>query len=139
MNYHRRSIRLPAYDYSREGTYYVTSCAQDRACLFGDVANGEMVLNQRERVVQQCWDDLMRHYNGIELDAFVIMPNHVHGIVVITGDVMAVKSGVVVGAGLKPAPTAIKRHGLPEIIRAFKTFSARKINVMRNTPGKPVW
>ncbi|WP_232280630.1 transposase [Chloroflexus aggregans] len=60
------------------------------------------------------------------MDAFVVMPNHVHGIVVI------------VGAGLKPAPTTT-RHGLPEIVRQFKTFSARRINEMRGTPGVSVW
>ena len=88
MKHHRRSIRLPSYDYSGEGAYYVTICTQDRACLFGRVANGEMALNERGRIVQQCWDDLKGHYTGIELDAFIIMPNHVHAILTITGDVI---------------------------------------------------
>jgi putative transposase len=80
---------------------------------------------------------LTDHYSGIALDTFVIMPNHVHGIIIITDRVMVVDP---VGAGFEPAPTGnAKRHGLPEIIRAFKTFSARKINETRNARDRPVW
>ena len=76
------------------------------------------------------WFDLPNHYAHVRLDAFVIMPNHVHGVIVLTE----------VGAGLKPAPTVVaKRHGLPEIVRGFKTFSSRRINELRGTPGTPVW
>jgi len=69
-------------------------------------------------------------YNHIKLDEYVIIPNHIHGIVIINDDV---------GAGLKPAPTSMKRHGLPEIVRGFKTFSSRRINQYRNTPGQKLW
>jgi putative transposase len=83
--HHRRSIRLKGYDYSQAGAYFVTICTQDRACLFGDVVNGEMLLNAAGRMVQTVWDDVPNHYPGVELDAFVVMPNHVHGIVVVAG------------------------------------------------------
>ena len=97
---------------------------------------GLLVPNQYGALVEQAWNDLPDHYPHLSLDQFVVMPNHIHGIVVLTD----------VRAGLKPAPTAIgpnpappKRHGLPEIIRALKTFSARRINEIRQTPGISVW
>ncbi len=121
----RRPIRLQGYDYSRAGAYFVTVCTHDRLCLFGEIADRRMALNDAGRMVQQVWDDLPNHYSHVELDECVVMPNHVHGIVVI------------VGAGFKPAPT--KRHGLPEIVRALKAFSARRINEIRNTPGVKLW
>ncbi|MDT8423033.1 MAG: transposase, partial [Desulfuromonadales bacterium] len=80
----RRSIRLRDYDYSRAGAYFVTLCTFQRACLFGEVVDGEMRLNEAGRTVQKCWDDIPDHFPHVELDAFVVMPNHVHGIVVIT-------------------------------------------------------
>ncbi|GIV24566.1 MAG: hypothetical protein KatS3mg026_0258 [Bacteroidia bacterium] len=132
----RCSIRLKGYDYSQAGAYFITICTKDRACLFGEVVNGEMRLNDFGQVVHSVWNNLPNHYAGIAMDAFVVMPNHVHGIVII------------VGAGLKPAPittaapattAAPTQHGLPEIIRGFKTFSARRINELRGTPGVPIW
>ena len=80
-NHRRRSIRLPNYDYSRPGAYFVTICVQGRACLFGDVVDGEMRLNDFGRVTYDCWNDIPKHFPHVQLDAFVIMPNHVHGIV----------------------------------------------------------
>ena len=91
-----------------------------------------MTLSEFGSAVQQCWDDLLDHYGQVELGASVIMPNHVHGILVLVDDND-------VGAGFKPAPTSPKRHGLSEIIRAFKTFSARAINELRGAVGTPVW
>lgn len=144
--HHRRSIRLREYDYRCAGAYFVTICAFQRECLFGEVMNGEMWLNEYGNIVQTAWRDLPNHYPYAELDEYVIMPNHFHGVIVITGADM-VGAGLAVagsvGAGLKPALTTSeqheKRHGLPEIIRAFKTFSARRINTLRDNPGCPVW
>ena len=79
----RRSIRLQGYDYSQVGAYYITVCTQDRECLFGDVVDGQMQLNQSGQIVRSLWDSLPQFYEGIELDAFVIMPNHVHGFIAI--------------------------------------------------------
>lgn len=130
----RRSIRLRNYDYTQNGAYFVTICVQDRACLLGTVVGGEMRLSEAGQIVQDVWNGLPSHYPHLQLDAWVIMPNHVHGIIVLHDDT--------VPAGLKPAPTPIataKRHGLPEIVRALKTFSARRINVLRATPGTKFW
>jgi REP element-mobilizing transposase RayT len=80
---HRRSIRLNGYDYASAGAYFVTICAQERACVFGDVVDGEMRANACGRIVQDVWDGLASRYANVDLDAFVVMPNHVHGIIVL--------------------------------------------------------
>ena len=126
----RKALRLPGYDYSQPGAYYVTVVTNQRHCLFGGVVYGEMRLNLCGQTVMECWDDLVRHYPYVRQDKFVVMPNHVHGILVLND---------AVGAGLKPAPTTYRRHGLSEIVRGFKTFSSSRINALRNTPGAPVW
>lgn len=146
QRHHRRSIRLRGFDYTQAGAYFVTVVAQQRARLFGDVVDGEMRSNDAGRVVAYTWHDLPNHVGGITLDAFVVMPNHVHGIIIITDNVYVGAGSV--GAGSEPAPTMEpaptepthkKRHALPEIVRQFKTFSARRINQLRGTPGTVVW
>ena len=83
--HHRRSIRLKDYDYSQYGAYFVTICAQNRECLFGEIIDGAMVLNKLGQITHQCWQDIPKHFPQVELDEFVIMPNHVHGIICIVG------------------------------------------------------
>jgi putative transposase len=125
----RRSIRLREYDYRQAGAYFITVVAHRRSLLFGEIAGGEPRLNEFGRIVERAWAELPEHYRGIECDAFVVMPNHIHGIIMLADSI--------VGAGFKPAPT--RRHGLPEIVRALKTFSARRINEMRDAPAAAVW
>jgi REP element-mobilizing transposase RayT len=84
--HHRRSIRLVDYDYAQAGAYFVTVCAEDHTCLFGDVVGSEMRLNDAGRMVQTAWDEAPGHYPGVETDAFVVMPNHIHAIVVLAPD-----------------------------------------------------
>jgi len=124
--HHRHSNRLRDYDYSQGGAYFVTICVLQRECLFGEIVDGEMIMNETGRIVLAAWTDLPNHYKHIILDEYVVMPNHFHGII----DIVRV--------GLKPAPTE-KQHALSEIIRGFKTFSSRRINVFRNKPGCSVW
>ena len=81
--HHRRSIRLRGYDYTRPGAYFVTVCVQDRECLLGQIADGEMRLSEAGRMVQSAWDALPAHYPGVDIDEFVVMPNHIHGIIVL--------------------------------------------------------
>lgn len=131
------SRRLPHHDYSQPGAYFVTICVAERTCIFGEIYNGEMRLNQNGRVVSEQWSGLPTHYPFISLDEFVIMPNHVHGIIQIN-DINQPS----VGAGFQPAHGADStkpHHGLPEIIRGFKTYSARYINELQGTKGTPVW
>ena len=83
--HHRHSIRLQDYDYSREGAYFLTICTQNRDCLFGDAVDGEMALNDAGKMIKTVWDEIPQFYCGIETDEFIIMPNHIHGIIVIVG------------------------------------------------------
>ena len=82
--HHRRSIRLKGYDYSRPGAYFITIVAQDRACLFGKVVDGVMHLSEVGQIVAESWQWLAAQYDYVTLDAWVVMPNHLHGIIVIT-------------------------------------------------------
>ncbi len=137
--HHRRSIRLPGYDYSRSGAYFVTICAQDRACLFGDIADGVMRLNDAGRVVADSWQWLESQYDYVELDEFVIMPNHVHGVIVIVGAGLPrpyIASGAETKTGAETAPL---RATLGRMVAYFKYQSTKHINIMRGTPGMPVW
>lgn len=86
QKHHRRSIRLKGYDYSTEGAYYVTIVAQGRECLFGEIIDGEIHLSQYGEIIQKWWDEIPVHFPNVELGAFVIMPNHVHGIIFINED-----------------------------------------------------
>lgn len=147
----RNSIRLSGYDYARPGFYFVTTCVSRRECLLGAIVDGTMQLNVMGDIVSRVWHDLPRHYLNIVLDAFVVMPNHFHGIVhivdpsdisfSITDHDAPLNTSLNVGDGLKPSPTDAnvnasasvmnvnrKNHALPEIIRGFKTFSSRNIN-----------
>ena len=148
--HHRRSIRLKNYDYLQEGAYFVTICSRNQEEIFPD--------EQFRNIVEHYWLSLPRHYPHTVLDEFVIMPNHIHGIIILVGAGSADRTGNAVRsdkpahlqprraglAGLRPAepaPTIAnpKRHSLAEVIRFFKTYSAREINRMRKTPGEPVW
>ncbi len=113
----RLSLRLPDYDYATPGAYFITICVKDRECRFGEISDGQMHLNRSGRIAENTWQQLNRHYPAITLGEFVIMPNHFHGLIWL-GD---------------------SKHGLSEIIRGFKTYSARQINQAFGTPGHPLW
>ncbi len=128
MNRERKGNRLQNYDYSQPGYYYVTICVHPglkRCNVFGVINNGKMKLNKYGEILNHVWQNLPGHYHNCLLDEYIIMPDHFHGIVEIITDVDNV------GNGLKPFPT-VKHHGLPEIIRGFKTFSSRGINAINN-------
>jgi len=153
--HHRRSIRLQGYDYSQAGAYFVTVCTQNRECLFGEIINGEMRMNDAGMMVQAVWDEIPTHYPGIGIDAFIVMPNHIHGIVVIVGaaprgrpDSTHAQNGQHVGNGQPQggAPTAVTPAGaglsLPDVVHRFKTMTTKRYadGVKRNGwsmfPGK---
>ncbi len=138
----RKLPRLEGYDYAQNGAYFVTICTHNREMLFGEIVDGNMQLNKAGEIVLNCWNDLAQHYSEAEYDAFVIMPNHIHGIVVLVGD------GRVSDPSLQetfrptpkpPQPSYKKPRGLPQIIGSFKSFSARRINEKRDMPGVSVW
>ncbi|MDI6783794.1 MAG: transposase [bacterium] len=134
----RRSIRLFGRDYSQSGAYFITICVDKHKCLFGQVFNETMQLNSIGKVIQQVWNDLPIRFPLISLDAFTIMPNHFHGIIVIndTSDV---------GAELalpeytnKTSGAASSAPTLGDIVRAFKSISGIQVNKLLNRTG-PLW
>jgi putative transposase len=144
---HRRcSLRLKEYDYSQAGAYFVTIYTRDRECLFGDIVDGEMRLNEYGRIVANRWDAIPDYIENVQRDEFVVMPNHVHGIIILnnvgaqfiapTGNnrqtpqqTPQINQGVI-----NHAPTTVG-----EIVRAFKARCTHIINQIRNTPGYPIW
>ena len=128
---------MPHLDYASSGAYFVTICVKDMKPVLGRVVGEKMELSQLGKIVEQVWQDFPKHYGNIELDECIVMPNHFHGIVWILGKTPQLES---VGEGLRPSPTKTKQpYGLPEIVRAFKSFSSRRINRLQNTTGQPFW
>ncbi|MCJ7458451.1 MAG: transposase, partial [candidate division Zixibacteria bacterium] len=82
--HHRRSIRLKEYDNSHPGAYFVTVCAYNWKHLFGEIVNSKMRLNRIGKMIQSVWSELPQNYQGVNTDAFVVMPNHIHGIIVLS-------------------------------------------------------
>ncbi len=142
--HHRRSIRLKDYDYSQAGAYFVTICTKDRECLFGNIVDREMRLNEYGIVVQKFWNAILNHFQNIELDEFIIMPNHVHGIVAILnndcrGEVsspsLKLNNPILKGGETPP----LQKRTLGQIVAYFKYQSAKQITISRNNIGTPVW
>ncbi len=154
--HHRRSIRLPEYDYSQEGVYYITICTQDRRCLFGGIINGRVKLSEYGKIAERFWRDMTEYCDGILLDTFVIMPNHMHAIIVIIGDVIrrgevASPLGGTVDISGKPGdgieiPGEVTsplrgtgKHTLGQILAFYKYQTTKSINAIKNTPGNKIW
>jgi putative transposase len=83
---HRKSMRLKEYDYTQVGGYFVTVVAFRRERIFGEIVEGRMILNPLGRIVQRCWEEIPGHFPQVTVDAFVVMPNHVHGILFLHED-----------------------------------------------------
>ncbi len=83
--YHRRSIRLKDYDYSQRGKYFVTICTRNKECILGDIIDGKMQLNKYGKISGDFWNKIPIHFPDAKSDEFVVMPNHIHGIIIITG------------------------------------------------------
>ena len=79
--HHRRSIRLKGYDYSQAGLYFITICCQNRECRFGKIMNGKMILNDAGKIAGKCWFQIPTHFPNVILHEYIVMPNHVHGII----------------------------------------------------------
>ena len=166
--YHRRSIRLKGHDYSHPGAYFITICTINRAFLFGEVVGGNMRLNAMGQIVHQCWLAIPDHFPNTALDEFIIMPNHVHGIIWIVesqNDDSVGATDVIVGATQSNVgtrhemvgatytsplrkntpnanpnpPRGPKRHSMGAIVGSYKSAVTKRINERRNTPGATVW
>lgn len=140
--HHRRSLRLPGHDYATPGAYFLTLCTHQRACIFGRVEKGEMQLSQFGEIVQGHWSKLPKHHAHLRLDAFIVMPNHLHGILILEngwGGAIAPETNQITNPQSSNSSKLRKCHAISEIVRGFKTFSAKRINEIRQTPGIPVW
>lgn len=131
--HHRRSIRLKGYDYSRNGGYFITICTKDRACFFGEIKNGEMVLNGYGLIAQEEWIRTGDMRKNIIMDEFVIMPNHIHGIIVVNAP----------GGAYCNTPLQTKfqspSNNLGAIIRGYKSIVTNRINTHRQIELQSVW
>jgi putative transposase len=129
----RRSLRLREYDYNQPGAYFITICTENRECLFGEIVGGEMKINEIGDSVRTTWQHIGTRYLHTAIDAFVIMPNHIHGIIFIN-------VGAIHESPLQKSEITRRRNMLlPKIIGYFKMNSAKKITTLRATSGTPVW
>lgn len=154
--HHRRSIRLKGYDYAAEGLYFITLCTAQRQCLFGVIVNGQMQLNSLGQIVAHEWMKTPQIRPNFDLDAWVVMPNHIHGIVVIHSSHPPNDEITPVGAhrraprglathGDDPLPNAKsgiayrRPHSVSSFVAGFKAVTTKQINIQRNTAGTPIW
>ena len=140
--YHRRSIRLKDYDYAQAGVYFLTLCTYQRECLLGDAgADGTLTLSAMGQIVEEEWQRSVLIRKEIELDAFVVMPNHVHSIVVITSPAPKdVETPVDVGAhGRAPKSLPRRPHSLGSFIAGFKSAVTARINAMDHVANRVIW
>ncbi|MEW6028057.1 MAG: transposase [Chloroflexota bacterium] len=147
LQHHRHSIRLKGYDYSQAGAYFVTMVTFQRECLFGEVLDGEMVLSKFGQVAQQQWEKLPRRFRNIEADTFVVMPNHIHGIIVINDDTRRGTAESAKDLGVESSRRAPTKEqfqkpvpgSIPTIVRSYKSAVSYRINLMRGMRDAPVW
>jgi len=125
--HNRQSIRLRGYDYSQAGAYFLTTCAQDRKCVFGKIENGVMIPNKFGDIVYEYWQKIPEHFQNIEIDFAVVMPNHFHGILVICDQVL--------GGETPP----LRKPILGQMVGYFKYQTTKSINKIRNQMGVKIW
>ena len=135
----RKTIRLKDYDYSKVNLYFITVCTLNREYIFGQMirnnsAGYKIVLNRAGEIVNNYWEEISRYFTSVETEEFVIMPNHIHGIIKIN-DI-----GDNVGAGFPRPSTGYKdKPSLGQIIAYFKYQSTKNINQISGTAGKQIW
>lgn len=154
--HHRRSVRLAGYDYSQAGAYFVTIVARGRECLFGDVVGAEMRVNEYGEIARACWLATITHFPDIELDEFIVMPNHIHGIIAIVGATHASPSSRTDASHTdnnvktpwathaSPLPPRLSPHGpsrrsVGAIVGSYKSAVTRRVNALRGISGAAVW
>jgi len=122
--HHRRSMRLRGYDYSRAATYFVTICTYQRECLLGEVVDGRVLLGALGRLVEEQWHAIPGHFDSVSVDAFVAMPNHVHGLIVI-------------GRGGVTPP--LRKPTLGRIVAYYKYQTTKAVNLFLDASGNRLW
>ena len=127
---HRKRLRWRSHDDSADGTYFVTICALGRACVFGEIADGVVRRTAVGDVVDACWRAIPDHFPEVTLDAWLTMPNHLHGII-------AIGEGITLAVG--PDRENPRHRPLGTIIRLFKSAVMKRINQIQTTPGASLW
>src|SRR3990170_3258574 len=143
-SHHRRSIRLKGFDYTQPGVYFATMCTYQREAILGEIVAGEMQLNRLGRIAQQEWSRLPTRFPFLELGPFVIMPNHLHGILIITCRGTAENLTDSGSNETRRAPTREQfgnpvAGSIPTIIRSYKASVSWRINRLRVRPAHPFW
>jgi REP-associated tyrosine transposase len=128
----RRLLRLKDYDYANPGAYFLTICTHDRSMLFGDINEGNIATEPPRQDRLSGMGDLCDDPSRITLDAFVIMPNHVHGI-------MVIEESDVGATGRSPSRSGPAPRSLGAFVGGFKSATTKQLNDLRRTPGQPVW
>jgi len=142
----RGSTRIRGYDYSAPGAYFVTLCARGKECVFGEVVDGEARLNETGTIIEVEWFRSADIRQEIALDAFIVMPNHLHGIVIINPKRVGAHGSAPsqdslsggVGAHGR-APLQRRSCSLGSFVAGFKASATKRINDVRGTPGRAVW
>ena len=132
----RHSIRLKEYDYSQAGAYFITTCVNRRECLFGEIVNGEMELNGSGQIVVEEWTKTENVRKNVILDAFVVMPNHFHGIMFFLDNAMAIHQQGTTRPGIS---TGLESGSIGSIMAQFKSIVTKRINRCRNNIDCGVW
>ena len=124
---------MPHFDYSSPGAYFITIVTANRTALFGEIVDSNVSHSSFGLVAVALWQRLPTLFDFVELDEWVLMPNHLHAVLWITGSAPATESG------LAPRDALLKPHSLGAVVGNFKSVSARRINQMRKTAGGAVW
>ena len=132
----RHSIRLKEYDYSQAGAYFITTCVCRRECLFGEIVNGKMELNGSGRIVVEEWTKTESIRKNVILDAFVVMPNHFHGILFFSDNAWAMQQQ---GTTRLDSSTGLGSGSIGSIMAQFKSIVTKRINRCRNNTDCGVW
>ena len=159
--HNRHSIRLPGYDYANPGAYFLTILTHKKEHLFGKVIKGVVQLSPLGEIAQEQWEKIPTHFSNVLLDAFVIMPNHIHGVLVITegladtgkgkgkaferyntpnifrSNALPIQSKS--GSNASPKQLGSQPGSIPAIIQNYKSITSRKINKLLNSPGSTIW
>lgn len=133
---HRRSIRLPGWDYTLAGAYFVTICTWQKQCVLGHVDDDNVRLSSFGTIVDACLRNIPASFPNMKLDSFIIMPNHVHLIILIGDDGQDTKDSHLVDAN---NPNGCRPQSLGAAIQNFKSVSARRINRIRGNNKTPIW
>jgi putative transposase len=142
-HFDRKSIRLPDYDYSQNGAYFVTICSYQRNHVFGEINDGQLFYNEIGTIVKQCWNEIPDHFSDVILLDSIIMPNHIHGIIVIQNDDDLNRNRPIEGATCcaptKDPNNKISEGSLGAIIRSFKGAVTKIVNSKSLSIQTPLW